>query len=106
MPADEPEVTRIYRHGTTVEQASVLEDVLRMAQPTKFNENQQESMLALKEKVATLLYVGDRLSRPLLHKARHITICSSTSNLQWVSWLRLKKFVVWKKSSEPKNSTI
>ena len=49
-------------------------------QPTKFNENQQESMLALREKVATLLYVGDRPSRPLLHKAHLITICSSSSN--------------------------
>ena len=48
-------------------------------QPTKFNENQQESMLALREKVATLLYVGDRPSRPLLHKAHHITICSSST---------------------------
>ena len=51
-------------------------------QATKFNENQRESMLALKEKVATLLYVGDRPPRPLLHKARHITICNSRSSLQ------------------------
>ena len=48
--------------------------------PTKFNENQRDGMLALKEKVASFLYVGDRPPRPLLHKARHITICSSSSN--------------------------
>ena len=63
---------------------NVVETCLTMSkkengQPTKFNENQRESMLALKEKVATLLYVGDRPPRPLLHKAHHITICTSGS---------------------------
>ena len=62
---------------------NVVETCLTMSekengQPTKFNENQRESMLALKEKVATLLYVGDRPPRPLLHKAHHISICSNS----------------------------
>ena len=36
-------------------------------------------MLALREKVIIFLYVGDLPSRPLLHKAHHITICTSSS---------------------------
>ena len=53
---------------------NVVESCLTMTetengQPTKFNENQRESMLTLKEKVATLLYVGDCPPHPLLHKA-------------------------------------
>ena len=64
---------------------NVVETCLTMSekengQATKFNENQRESMLALKEKVATLLYVGDRPPCPLLHKAHHISICSSSSS--------------------------
>ena len=62
---------------------NVVETCLTMSekedgQPTKFNENQRETMLALREKVAALLYVGDRPPRPLLHKAHHINICSSS----------------------------
>ena len=64
---------------------NVVETCLTMSKkengkPTKFNENQRESLLALKEKVASLLYVGDCPPHPLLHKALHITICNCSSS--------------------------